>query len=262
MGEKGCFRFRRNGTSQFPYLINPPINIHLRVAANPLRGRIGCVFARLGLAPRAIRCGVNQGAHFVREWGGYPVMRFLRRGLGLSGFRASRFSPRPILDAGDPSGRGSCSSASWTRSNLQFLREGGICPHEPCPSGYSLRGTPGSALHPGVGLPIQGCGFCGAARSFRTPVRRALPRYTLGAPRRFKSPLRHHKKRKKGAPICSGLPLWFHLVPMGGFEPPRGCPHQTLNLARLPVPPLRHAYRGSRRVTQNRPSRQSPISDP
>jgi hypothetical protein len=26
-------------------------------------------FARLSLAPRAIRCGVPQGAHFVREWG-------------------------------------------------------------------------------------------------------------------------------------------------------------------------------------------------
>jgi hypothetical protein len=25
--------------------------------------------ARLSLAPRAIRCGVPQGAHFVREWG-------------------------------------------------------------------------------------------------------------------------------------------------------------------------------------------------
>src|SRR5659263_124470 len=51
--------------------------------------------------------------------------------------------------------------------------------------------------------------------------------------------------------------LVFVMVPKGGFEPPRGCPHQTLNLARLPVPPLRHALRGSRRVTQNRPSRQS-----
>ena len=42
--------------------------------------------------------------------------------------------------------------------------EGGICPPEPCPSGYSLRGTPGSAHRPGVGPPIQGYGHCGAAR--------------------------------------------------------------------------------------------------
>ena len=57
-------------------------------------------------------------------------------------------------------------------------------------------------------------------------------------------------------------PVRFLMVPKGGFEPPRGCPHQTLNLARLPVPPLRHALRGSRRLSQNRPSRQSPITDP
>src|SRR3990170_2709437 len=56
--------------------------------------------------------------------------------------------------------------------------------------------------------------------------------------------------------------LWFHLVPKGGFEPPRGCPHQTLNLERLPVPPLRHVLRGRRRLSQNRPSRQSPKNYP
>src|SRR5438128_3360011 len=30
------------------------------------------------------------------------------------------------------------------------------------------------------------------------------------------------------------------VVPKRGLEPPRGCPHQTLNLACLPIPPLRH----------------------
>src|SRR6266850_4694796 len=29
------------------------------------------------------------------------------------------------------------------------------------------------------------------------------------------------------------------VVPKRGLEPPRGCPHQTLNLACLPIPPLR-----------------------
>ena len=29
------------------------------------------------------------------------------------------------------------------------------------------------------------------------------------------------------------------LVPEGGLEPPRGCPHWILNPARLPIPPLR-----------------------
>jgi len=41
-------------------------------------------FARLGFAPRAIRCGVPQGAKFVREWGG-----LWRRGSGLAHSRAS-----------------------------------------------------------------------------------------------------------------------------------------------------------------------------
>src|SRR5207249_652560 len=31
----------------------------------------------------------------------------------------------------------------------------------------------------------------------------------------------------------------LRLVPKRGLEPPRGCPHQTLNLACLPIPPLR-----------------------
>jgi hypothetical protein len=30
------------------------------------------------------------------------------------------------------------------------------------------------------------------------------------------------------------------IVPKRGLEPPPGCPDQTLNLARLPIPPLRH----------------------
>ena len=29
------------------------------------------------------------------------------------------------------------------------------------------------------------------------------------------------------------------MVPKGGLEPPRGNPHYALNVARLPVPPLR-----------------------
>src|SRR5512140_3106997 len=71
----------------------------------------------------------------------------------------------------------------------------------------------------------------------------------------------HHDEMKRDHGFSSGS-LMFVMVPKGGFEPPRGCPHQTLNLARLPVPPLRHALRGSRRVTQNRSSRQSPKTDP
>ncbi len=42
-------------------------------------------------------------------------------------------------------------------------------------------------------------------------------------------------------PKGSPLPRFFCLVPKGGFEPPRGCPHCDLNAARLPIPPLRHA---------------------
>src|SRR5947209_11484278 len=33
------------------------------------------------------------------------------------------------------------------------------------------------------------------------------------------------------------------VVPKRGLEPPRGCPHQTLNLACLPIPPLRRDAR-------------------
>lgn len=31
------------------------------------------------------------------------------------------------------------------------------------------------------------------------------------------------------------------LVPWSGLEPPRGCPHYDLNVARLPIPPPRHS---------------------
>ena len=36
---------------------------------------------------------------------GHPGHRLLRRGFGLTRSRASRFSPRPVIDAGDPSRR-------------------------------------------------------------------------------------------------------------------------------------------------------------
>ena len=32
--------------------------------------------ARLKLAPRAVRCGVPQGAQFIREWGGHTPVQF------------------------------------------------------------------------------------------------------------------------------------------------------------------------------------------
>lgn len=37
-----------------------------------------------------------------------------------------------------------------------------------------------------------------------------------------------------------GLFVRRFVVPKGRFELPRGCPHYALNVARLPVPPLRH----------------------
>ena len=51
--------------------------------------------ARLSLAPRDVRCGVPQGAHFVRAWGGHPGQRAWRRGFVLARSRASRFSSCP-----------------------------------------------------------------------------------------------------------------------------------------------------------------------
>jgi hypothetical protein len=33
-----------------------------------------------------------------------------------------------------------------------------------------------------------------------------------------------------------------YLVRKGGLEPPRPCGHEILSLARLPVPPLSHAF--------------------
>ena len=55
----------------------------------------------------------SQALPFGYSWQGTPGSVFRpgvgaswRQGSGLSGSRASRFSPRPYLDAGDPSGRG------------------------------------------------------------------------------------------------------------------------------------------------------------
>ncbi len=48
--------------------------------------------ARLSLAPRDVRCGVPQGAHFIREWDGHPSHRPWRRGFGLTRSRTSRCS--------------------------------------------------------------------------------------------------------------------------------------------------------------------------
>src|SRR5690606_12696932 len=44
-------------------------------------------------------------------------------------------------------------------------------------------------------------------------------------------------------PLCWLLrsALLDDVVPKGGLEPPRPCGHMTLNHARLPIPPLRHA---------------------
>jgi len=39
-------------------------------------------FARLSLAPRAIRCGVPQGAHLVREWGRPSMAPAIAAGFG------------------------------------------------------------------------------------------------------------------------------------------------------------------------------------
>jgi hypothetical protein len=44
---------------------------------------------RLSLAPRAIRCGVPQGAQYIREWGRPFRASAWRRGKGLPGSRAS-----------------------------------------------------------------------------------------------------------------------------------------------------------------------------
>ena len=46
-------------------------------------------------------------------------------------------------------------------------------------------------------------------------------------------------------PLCSG----FLRVPKEGFEPSRGNPHYALNVARLPIPPLRQAHLASRRIS-------------
>src|SRR3990170_3320594 len=39
-------------------------------------------FARLSLAPRAVRCGVPQGAQFIREWGGPSMAPASAAGFG------------------------------------------------------------------------------------------------------------------------------------------------------------------------------------
>ena len=43
-----------------------------------------------------------------------------------------------------------------------------------------------------------------------------------------------------GRRSCEGL--MDRLVPKRGLEPPRPDGHYTLNVARLPIPPLRHAW--------------------
>ena len=66
-------------------------------------GSGGVGFDRLRLAPRDVRCGVPQGAQFIREWGGYP-------GPSPDG-RLARLTPSST------SGFSSCSSAAGSRSN-------------------------------------------------------------------------------------------------------------------------------------------------
>jgi len=64
----------------------------------------------------------------------------------------------------------------------------GICPPGPCPSGYSLRGTPGSAFHLGVGPLLHG--FRLLRRGLGLPGSSASPYSSLigRRPSPFKSP--------------------------------------------------------------------------
>ena len=41
----------------------------------------------------------------------------------------------------------------------------------------------------------------------------------------------------------------LNLVPKGGLEPPQAFTHKNLNLARLPIPPLRHQGPGELIIT-------------
>jgi len=88
--------------------------------------------------PTAFHGGVPQGAHFIREWG-RPPGRLAR----LTRSSTSRSSPRPILDAGDPSGRGFrepragllfvggelAFKSPWTASGKDWCRRGDLNPH-------------------------------------------------------------------------------------------------------------------------------------
>lgn len=74
-----------------------------------------------------------------------------------------------------------------------------------------------------------------SARSRRDPAaRRDFLGADLGGGRRLRG-AGSSRARKEKTPPCAG----FHLVPKGGFEPPRTCAHYALNVACLPVPPLR-----------------------
>jgi hypothetical protein len=54
--------------------------------------------------------------------------------------------------------------------------------------------------------------------------------------------LAHKRKRPdfSGRYVLLNTSLHCQLVPKTGIEPARGIPHKNLNLARLPIPPLRH----------------------
>jgi hypothetical protein len=67
--------------------------------------------------------------------------------------------------------------------------------------------------------PNQGSGLCGGARSWRAPVRRALPRYSLGAPRPFDSPWAP-PSAKRPTTDNSEVGPFERLVEAGGVEPP------------------------------------------
>jgi hypothetical protein len=48
--------------------------------------------------------------------------------------------------------------------------------------------------------------------------------------------------------LNSTTPLARGRVPKVGFEPTRAYAHYALNVARLPIPPLRHAYFNGREL--------------